>query len=210
MYSTTMPSATSLLPPHQTAIVAKGAGELDIQHNALLPTLTPETAIVRVAAVAINPVDAKMLDYSPVPGAIHGYEFAGTVVALGPNTPGHIQVGDRVAGFVHGMNKTHPDIGAFAEYVAAPAGLLLRIPPTMRFEDAASIGLGLYTAGLGLYQELGLPFPNQTPALRQLHLTMKRLLFWWPAAALPPAREPFSCSKIKCQRLTIQVLSTPK
>ncbi|PSR83726.1 hypothetical protein BD289DRAFT_435485 [Coniella lustricola] len=84
-------------------------------------------------------------------------------MALGPDTPRHIKVGDRVAGFVHGMNKSHPDIGAFAEYVVAPADLLLRIPPAMRFEDAASIGLGLYTAGLGLYQELGLAFPEPDP-----------------------------------------------
>ena len=74
-------------------------------------------ALVKTAAVAINPADAKMLDYSAAPGAIHGYDFAGTVVALGENVRAGLAVGDRVAGFVHGMNCLQPEIGAFAEYV---------------------------------------------------------------------------------------------
>lgn len=98
-----------------------------------------------------------MLDYSPVPGAVHGYDFAGIIVALGPDTPSHLSVGDRVAGFVHGMNPSLPEVGAFAEFVAAPANLLLRIPAAMSFTDAASLGLGLFTAGLGLFRELGIP-----------------------------------------------------
>ncbi|KAF7596236.1 hypothetical protein BBP40_002769 [Aspergillus hancockii] len=152
-----MPSATFVFPNQQTAIVAEGPGQLRVRRDAPVPALEPGVALVKNAAVAINPVDAKMVDYSPVPGAIHGYDFAGTVVALGADTPEHIQVGDRVAGFVHGMNKTRPDVGAFAEYVAAPANLLLRLPVEMGFEDAASMGLGLFTAGLGLFRELQVP-----------------------------------------------------
>jgi NADPH:quinone reductase-like Zn-dependent oxidoreductase len=135
--------------------VAEGPGQLRIRHDAPVPALEPGVALVKTAAVAINPVDAKMVDYSPVPGAIHGYDFAGTVVALGADTT-DIQVGDRVAGFVHGMSKTRPDVGAFAEYVSSPANLLLRLPTEMTFEDAASMGLGLFTAGLGLFRELQL------------------------------------------------------
>lgn len=61
------------LPKKQTAIVAQGPGKLAIQHDASVPALSPDMAIVKTAAVAINPVDAKMLDYSAAPGAIHGY-----------------------------------------------------------------------------------------------------------------------------------------
>ncbi|KAF3769435.1 GroES-like protein [Cryphonectria parasitica EP155] len=152
-----MPSAIPVVPTSQTAIVAEGAGKISIRHDAPVAALSPGTAMVRTAAVAINPVDAKMLDYSPVPGAIHGYDFAGTIVALGPDTPAHLQIGDRVAGFVHGMNPSLPDVGAFAQYVAAPAELLLKLPVDMSFTDAASIGLGLFTAGLGLFRELEIP-----------------------------------------------------
>lgn len=116
-------------------------------------------AIVKTAAVAINPADAKMLDYSAAHGAIHGYDFAGTVVTLGTEAlaSGHLAVGDRVAGLVHGMNKLRPDVGAFAEYVGAYADLLLKIPDHMSFEDAASFGTGLATASLSLFSELGVP-----------------------------------------------------
>ncbi|GLA26184.1 GroES-like protein [Aspergillus phoenicis ATCC 13157] len=152
-----MPSATPVIPSQQTAIVAEGAGQLSIYHDAPVPALQPDVALVKTAAVAINPVDAKMLDYSPVPGAIHGYDFAGTIVALGSDTPPHLKVGDRVAGFVHGMNPLLPDVGAFAEYVAASADLVLKLPDTMSFEEGASLGLGLFTAGLGLFQHLQIP-----------------------------------------------------
>ena len=106
-----MPSETPTfsLPQHQTAIVARGPGKLAIQHNAPMPALAPDMAIV-TTAVAINPADAKMLDYSAAPGAIHGYDLAGTILALGADALalGHLAVGDRVAGMVHGMNKLQP------------------------------------------------------------------------------------------------------
>ena len=156
-----MPSAspTLSLPPHQTAIVVQGPGELAIQHNAPVPSLAPDMAIVKTAAVAINPADAKMLDYSAVRGTILGYDFAGTIVALGTDTltSGHLAVGDRVAGLVHGMNKLQPDVGAFAEYVGACADLLLKVPDHMSFEEAASFGTGVATASISLFSELRVP-----------------------------------------------------
>ena len=158
-----MPSAIPSLPTEQTAIIAEGAGKLSVRRNAPMPALGPDVAMVKTAAVAINPVDAKMLDYSPVPGAIHGYDFAGTIVAMGKDTHGHLKVGDRVAGFVHGMNPLIPDVGAFAEYVAASADLLLKIPDRMEFEEASTIGLGLFTAGLGIFRNLRVPASLDPP-----------------------------------------------
>lgn len=156
-----MPSANSaqLLPGNQLAIVAEGPGKLSVKHDASMPELEPDMAIVRTEAVAINPADAKMLDYSAVPGSIHGYDFAGTIVALGTDkrVTGHLAIGDRVAGLVHGMNKLRPDVGAFAQYVGAYADLLLKIPDHMTFEDAASFGTGVATASLSLFKELCVP-----------------------------------------------------
>lgn len=156
-----MPSASPLLslPKHQLAIVAQGPGRLAIQHQAPAPPLEPGMVIVKTAAVAINPADAKMLDYSPAPGAIHGCDFAGTVVVLGKDAlaTGHLAVGDRVAGIAHGMNKLRPDLGAFAQYVGACADLLLKIPDHMNFEEAAGLGLGVATATLSLFSELRVP-----------------------------------------------------
>ncbi|KAL7911486.1 GroES-like protein [Trichoderma velutinum] len=156
-----MPSADpmSSLPKTQTAIVAQGPGQLAIQRDVPLPVLAPDMAIVKTAAVAINPADAKMLDYSAAAGAIIGYDYAGTVVALGSEAAaaGNLQIGDRVAGLVHGMNKLLPDVGAFSEYVGACADLLLKLPDSMSFEDGASFGTGVATAALSLFHELGVP-----------------------------------------------------
>ena len=113
--------------------------------------------LVRTVAVALNPADAKMLDYSPSPDAVHGYDFAGTIVSLGPESPPHLSVGDRVADLVHGMNKLRPDVGAFAEYVGETGDLLLKIPEDMSWEDAAGLGTGIATAGLGIWRELEVP-----------------------------------------------------
>lgn len=156
-----MPSADPIasLPKTQIAIVAQGPGQLAIQHDVPLPALAPDMAIVKTAAVAINPADAKMLDYSAAAGAIIGYDYAGTVVALGSEAAaaGKLQIGDRVAGLVHGMNKLLPDVGAFSEYVGACADLLLKLPDSMSFEDGASFGTGVATAALSLFHELGVP-----------------------------------------------------
>ncbi|SPO05364.1 related to toxD gene [Cephalotrichum gorgonifer] len=152
------PSPSSI-PRTQRAIVALGIGELGIRNDVAVPQLAPDMAIIKTAAVAINPVDVKMLDYSAAPGAIIGHDYAGTVVALGEEVlkSGRLAVGDRVAGPVHGMNKLAPDVGAFSEYVAAYADLILKIPDSMSFEEGASLGIGVATASVGLFKELGVP-----------------------------------------------------
>ncbi|KAL8679553.1 MAG: hypothetical protein Q9186_004173 [Xanthomendoza sp. 1 TL-2023] len=103
-----MPSGTpvSSIPSQQTAIVATGPGKLAIIHNAPVPALAPDMVLVKTTAVAINPADAKFLVYSPSPGAIHGADFAGTVVALGTDATAQstLKIGDRVAGAVHGAD----------------------------------------------------------------------------------------------------------
>ena len=58
-------------------------GQLSLHQDGPLAHVAPDMALVRTVAVAINPVDAKMLDYSPAVGAIHGCDFAGVIVALG-------------------------------------------------------------------------------------------------------------------------------
>lgn len=153
-----MPSLTTpSLPTKQTAVVGNAHGMPRLNRDAAVPLLGPNVALVKTAAVAMNPVDGKMLAFSPVPGAVLGYDFSGTIVALGDDTPTHLRVGDRVAGTVNGMNPNLPDVGAFSEYLAAQADMILKIPDDMAFQDAASIGLGLFTAGLGLFRELKIP-----------------------------------------------------
>ncbi|KAF5857796.1 hypothetical protein ETB97_005248 [Aspergillus alliaceus] len=150
-------ASTFAIPRRQNALVVAGPGQLSLHQDGPLPHVAPDMALVRTVAVAINPVDAKMLDYSPEVGAIHGCDFAGVVVALGSDAPRHLSIGDRVAGAVHRNNSLEPRVGAFAQYVGATAELLLKIPDTMTFEKASTLGIGLATAGLALFRELEIP-----------------------------------------------------
>jgi NADPH:quinone reductase-like Zn-dependent oxidoreductase len=147
------------LPQQQTALVIEGPGKLVVQHDVPVPALAADQVLVKTAAVAINPADAKMLDFSPASGSIHGHDFAGTVVALGDEAEasGRFSVGDRVAGYLYGNNKAKPTVGAFAEYATAYADVLLKIPDNMTFTDAAGLGLGVATAATGLFRELKVP-----------------------------------------------------
>lgn len=132
---------------------------MTIQKDAPVPALAHDMVLVKTATVAINPVDVKSLDYSPAPGAIIGFDFAGTIVALGSDAvkEGRLAVGDRVAGVVYGMDRLQPDVGAFAQYVGALADLVLKLPDHISLEDAAALGLATATAAYGLFKEMELP-----------------------------------------------------
>lgn len=147
------------LPQYHTIVAAKARGELIIKSDAPIPALEPDMVLVKTAAVAINPHDAKTLEYSTIPGAIVGSDFSGAVAALGSDVKasGRFAIGDRVAGTVLGMNKMRPDIGAFAEYVNAMSDFLLKIPDSLSFEEASTLPLGAATALFALFNEMELP-----------------------------------------------------
>jgi len=86
--------------------------------------------LVRVACASLNPVDWKIaagqfrfLVKGGVPRTM-GSDFAGEIAAVGPGVEGWRQ-GDRVMGFVDPFART---AGTFAEYVAVPAGFVMRRP----------------------------------------------------------------------------------
>lgn len=117
--------------------------------------------LVKVSFVAINPIDPKSADLSPTPGATAGCDFSGIVVSVGPSVKKKLQIGDRVSGAVLGNNPDDLNNGSFAEYVAIPGDLVWKIPDSMSLQQASTLGVGMATVGLGLYQSLKLPLPNK-------------------------------------------------
>jgi aspyridone synthetase trans-acting enoyl reductase len=111
--------------------------------------------------VALNPVDWKSADLSPTPGATWGTDFSGELVAVGGLFRERFTPGEAVCGAAYGNNPDEPTHGAFAEYVIMPGELMYKIPRGMSFEQAATVGTGLATAGLTLYHTLDLPWPLQ-------------------------------------------------
>jgi aspyridone synthetase trans-acting enoyl reductase len=157
----TMTGQTLTLPSTQRAVKVVSAGKVSVQDDCPLPTLQPDEILIRVHCVSLNPADGKSADLSPTPGATSGCDFSGEVASLGEVSDNGLQVGTRVCGCVFGNNPFRADNGAFAEYVAAPARLVFRIPNDMDFQTAATLGTGIATTGLALYQELKLPLPSE-------------------------------------------------
>jgi NADPH:quinone reductase-like Zn-dependent oxidoreductase len=53
--------------------------------------------------------------------------------------------------------------GAFRQYLNVDAELIVHLPDQVSFEDAATLGMGISTAGQALYQVLALPVPEVEP-----------------------------------------------
>ncbi|KAH8669586.1 chaperonin 10-like protein [Tricladium varicosporioides] len=138
------------IPKSQKALVAVRPGVLTLMPNASVPDVNLDEILVRIVAVALNPSDWKLLDMSFTPGAIAGGDFSGIVVKVGQAIRKQICVGDRVCGNVFGSNPSCPGNGAFSQYISVPGDLCMKIPESMSFQDAASLGMGVITVGLSL------------------------------------------------------------
>ena len=138
----------------QKALIAKTVGNVELASGVGFPTLEDNEVLVKVEAVALNPVDWKTLAYSFTAGTISGCDFAGTVVsAAGPDCQRHLNHGTRVCGWIMGANPMRLSNGSFAEYLAAKADFLFLIPDSMSFETAAAIWDGSFNWGICSLQE---------------------------------------------------------
>lgn len=105
------------------------------------PVVGPEDLLLDVAAAGVNRADLLQVagHYPPPDGAPAwpGLEASGTVAAVGSRVSGWA-VGDRAAALLPG--------GGYAERVAVPAGLALRVPDEVDLVDAAALPEALATA----------------------------------------------------------------
>ncbi|KAH8166098.1 hypothetical protein CIB48_g2130 [Xylaria polymorpha] len=121
--------------------------------NAATPKPTPEEGevLVRVKAFGLNRMDLlQRVGLYPVPPQAPptlGVEFSGVIESLGPALPSSsssstkdekFQEGDAVFGLAYG--------GAYAEYIAVDARLLLRKPDFLSWEVAAGVPETFMTA----------------------------------------------------------------
>ncbi|EFQ36743.1 alcohol dehydrogenase GroES-like domain-containing protein [Colletotrichum graminicola M1.001] len=150
-------------PPFtQKALVMNEKEQVCVWDEAPCPVLPPDEALVRIEAVALNPINTKMKTDFANPFAIMGADFAGTVVAVGSDVVG-VAVGDRVCGAQNEIFKATPEQGAFAQYTVTRRKMWMRIPDSWSIEAASSLPVGICTAGLAM-KSLGLPLPNEPVA----------------------------------------------
>jgi len=107
-----------------------------------------DEVLVTVKATAVNRADLMQArgSYPPPPGAseILGLEIAGVIEAIGDDVVDW-QVGDRVCALLPG--------GGYAEKVAVPAGMLMKLPDEWTFAQGTAVPEVWFTAFVNLFLE---------------------------------------------------------
>jgi putative PIG3 family NAD(P)H quinone oxidoreductase len=120
------------------------------------PVCGPDEVLVDVRAAAVNRADLwQARGHYPPPfgaSAILGLEMAGVVREVGAAVQ-TFGTGDRVCALLPG--------GGYAERVAVPAGMLLRLPDEWSFAQGAAVPEVWYTAYINLFDEGALK-PGET------------------------------------------------
>jgi zinc-binding alcohol dehydrogenase family protein len=141
----------------------EGAADLLEERTLPCPELKPRDILVRVHAVAMNPVDTQVRDargkFKPADGPadeypqgkILGYDGSGVVEKLGSEVT-MFQEGDAVyfAGDIHRN-------GSNADFVAIDERIVAKMPKSLSFAEAAAVPLTMLTAWEGLFESMRVP-----------------------------------------------------
>ncbi len=136
------------------AAYIESTGAPDVICYGDLPKPTPKDGevLVKVAAVAVNPIDTYIRAGAvamPLPKPfVIGCDLAGTVEAAGPGVK-RFKPGDRVWGSNQGLLGRQ---GTFAEYACVLEDWLYPTPPNVSDAEAAAVALTGITAHLGLFR----------------------------------------------------------
>ncbi|MEM6738015.1 MAG: NADP-dependent oxidoreductase [Bacteroidota bacterium] len=133
------------------AIILREAGGVEslLTTDIEKPQINKSEVLVEVKAISVNPVDFKVRGAEPILNMIYGeerpailgWDISGVVVKKGSEV-NNFEIGDRVFGMINFVGKGK----AYAEYVAAPADQLAKIPREVTFYSAAASTLAALTA----------------------------------------------------------------
>jgi len=156
------------MPTHLAALMPAPRARL-VTETVATPEPASDEVLVRVRAVAVNPVDWVIQGTSRVTyrwlrtAAVLGSDVAGEVVAVGTDVT-RFRVGQRVFGLATGTDRGRDPRreGAFQEVTVLSERLMAPTPAHLSDEEAAVFPLGLSTAACALFQpaHLGLPLPS--------------------------------------------------
>ncbi|EEP76683.1 predicted protein [Uncinocarpus reesii 1704] len=120
----------------------------------------PDQILVKSIYTAINPVDHMMRtmgvlvrDWPLVPGV----DAAGVVVEVGSNIAGKFKIGDHVCGCTRLGTPGH---GTCQQYFLMDANVTIPKPKNLSLLEAATVGVGLETAALALFDCLDVKVPT--------------------------------------------------
>lgn len=115
------------------------------------PGTTENHAVEKIKAIGLNPRDISILEgkFKFLTGKkfpkLTGADFSGEIVDL-PSTAGGFSVGDEVFGYYESLNG-----GTSAQYCEIPIKFLIKKPPEISHEIAASLGCTYLTAYQALF-----------------------------------------------------------
>ncbi|KAG9232127.1 putative ToxD-like zinc binding oxidoreductase [Amylocarpus encephaloides] len=124
-------------------VSGKGTGQGVVVKQIPKPSIKDHEILVKVHAVALNPIDYLCIDLLATRDSIAGCDFAGS------------------CRFVHGGFDN--ERGSFAQYMKTEGDLAWRIPHGMTDEDASTYGTPVVTAQLALHSRLGVPWEAGAP-----------------------------------------------
>ncbi|KAJ3570226.1 hypothetical protein NP233_g4544 [Leucocoprinus birnbaumii] len=133
----------------QNALVIPEKGAQFTLATRPIPTPGPREVLVKVRAVALNPVDwwnqkrSYLINEFP---AVIGWDIAGEVIALGEGVSRYV-VGDKVIG----QGLPYPDYGGFQEYALLGEDFSAKVPAITTYEQASTIPSALAAAFVMLY-----------------------------------------------------------
>ena len=163
------------MTPQNTALwMPKRGAHLEVG-PALYTSSAADEIVVRVRAIAVNPVDGipgfayrLILPWLTFP-AVLGSDVAGEVVEVGSDVT-RLRPGDRVVGHAFGIerDRNRAAEGAFQHYVVLMQRMVTPIPDDLAFEQSVVLPLTLSTAATGMFQQdhLGLAMPTIDPVDR--------------------------------------------
>ncbi|KAI0788289.1 GroES-like protein [Fomes fomentarius] len=139
------------VPKQQKVLYLFEKGGPLVVQNIDVPSPGPDDVLIKVEAAGLNPVDGKIQALGVLVQSwpqILGFDGAGTVVAIGSNVT-NLKVGDRVA--VQGqLDSTRH---TFQQYVATSSDITIGIPPSLSFDDAATLPVAVGTSAIPLYNK---------------------------------------------------------
>lgn len=156
--SAEVPRSISFDKRSQSALLITDLKEpLKLQTDFPIPELKDHDVLVNNKAIGLNPIDWKGKKYGF--GIYHfpwinGRESSGTVVQTGRSVDeADFKVGDKV--IVSSTSYRDNRTSTFQQYTAIDSRLVWKLPDSFSFEDGATIGVGLVTAGVIFYNSFG-------------------------------------------------------
>ncbi len=139
----------------KAAVYEKGAADVLVLREIQKPVARENEVLVKIHMSSVNALDYRSIKMGITKNnTIMGADIAGCVESVGQNVRS-FRPGDDVVGDLSGCG-----MGGFAEFVAVPESVLVKIPDAVSFEDAAAVPVAAITA-LQALRDKGQVSPGQ-------------------------------------------------